>query len=248
MDLKIIAVIKALLLPPTSLLLLGLLGMMVRERKLGGALLFVGVCGLALLSVPAFVKLWAKSWESVAPLQEERILQDKPQAIVVLGGGLKHSGHGVVLGEGTLLRVLYGAQLARKTKLPLLLSGGGKQEKNLVAETELMALFLLQNFDIGAVWQESESRNTAENAQNSFKILDRENIRRIVLVTQAYHMPRALVEFEKQGLVVSPAPTDFISSDESWDIFSFIPSADALGKSYLLAHEWLGLYWYKVRY
>lgn len=248
MDIKIIAVIKALLLPPAGLLLLGLLGLFFRPQRLADALITVSLLGLIVCSLPVFVTLWANSWETVPPLPERSISQSNPEAIVVLGGGLKQSGSKVVLKTGTLLRLRYAANLARHTGLPLLVSGGGRLEKFDFSEAELMADCLRNDYGVHARWLEDESRNTAENAFNSSKMLREQGIRRVMLVTQAYHMPRALVQFEKQGLMVLPAPTDFIASDEEWDVFSFIPSAEALNNSFLLAHEWFGLYWYKLRY
>ncbi|WP_235185845.1 YdcF family protein [Methylomarinum vadi] len=208
----------------------------------------ISLLGLIACSLPVIVTLWAKSWETVPPLPQRSILQLKPEAIVVLGGGLKQSGNEVVLKSGSLMRLRYAANLARDTGLPLLLSGGGRLEEFDFSEAELMADCLRNDYGVPARWLEGESKNTAENARYSNKILSREGIRRIMLVTQAYHMPRALVQFEKQGLEVLPAPTDFIGSDEQWDVFSFIPSVEALTNSFLLAHEWFGMYWYKLRY
>lgn len=248
MDIKIIALIKALLLPPGGLLLLGLIGLSMRQSKTGGVLLYFSLIGLTVLSLPLVVNLMAKSWERVPGLTEELIFHYKPRAIVVLGGGIKQSRQEIVLKTASLIRLRYAARLARKTGLPLLLSGGGVLEKFAVSEAELMAAILYDDYRLNARWLEKKSRNTAENAINSYRILHQEHVDSIILVTQAYHMPRALVQFEKQGLSVLPAPTDFISGKSEWDIFNFIPSIDALKKSYLLAHEWVGFYWYKFRY
>lgn len=248
MDIKIIALIKALLLPPSGLLLLGVIGLSMRQSKMGGILLFISLIGLTALSLPLVVNLLAKSWESVPDLREERIFRYQPRAIVVLGGGIKQSGQKVVLKNASLIRLRHAARLARETGLPVLLSGGGVVEEFAVSEAELMAENLYADYRLDARWLEKESRNTAENAINSYRILHQAHVQRIILVTQAYHMPRALVQFEKQGFSVLPAPTDFISGESELSVFDFIPSVDALKKSYLLAHEWLGFCWYQLRY
>ncbi|WP_305908004.1 YdcF family protein [Methylomarinum sp. Ch1-1] len=250
--LKIIALLKALLLPPAGFLLLGMAGLLIRQRKSGGFMIAISLCGLFLFSMPVFVNFIARSWETIPALQHQRVTQLKPQAIVVLGGGMKKSGQEygrkVGLAARTWIRLHYAASVARETGLPILLAGGRVLDNVALSEAELMADYLHRDYQLEARWLETESRNTFENARNSHAILAENNIQRIILVTQAYHMPRALIQFEKFGLMVLPAPTDFIFSAEPWGIFSFIPSASALQKSFLLTHEWLGFYWYQLRY
>ncbi len=73
-------------------------------------------------------------------------------------------------------------------------------------------------------------------------------IEKIILVTHAFHMPRALNEFKRVGFDALPAPTAFFSNQEKLSIFSFIPSAQALTVSSFILHEYLGLLWYRLRY
>ena len=73
-------------------------------------------------------------------------------------------------------------------------------------------------------------------------------INRIILVTHALHMRRAVEQFQQHGLQVIPAPTLFLSKSDSLDLFSFLPSAKALENSSLVIHEILGRAWYKLRY
>ena len=60
-----------------------------------------------------------------------------------------------------------------------------------------------------AMMFEDQSRNTAESAHAAWEFLSAQNIRRIILVTSAEHMPRSVALFEKEGFEVVPAPTDF---------------------------------------
>ena len=69
----------------------------------------------------------------------------------------------------------------------------------------------------------------------------------IILVTSAFHMPRAKMLFERQGFEVEPFPVDFQNSDRpSTTILSFIPSAQALAKSETAMREGMGILYYSV--
>ena len=70
---------------------------------------------------------------------------------------------------------------------------------------------------------------------------------RIILVTSAFHMPRAKMLFERQGFEVEPFPVDFQNSDRSkTTILSFVPSAQALAKSETAMREGIGVLYYLV--
>jgi uncharacterized SAM-binding protein YcdF (DUF218 family) len=71
-------------------------------------------------------------------------------------------------------------------------------------------------------------------------------VERIVLVSHAWHLRRAVPQFEGHGLDVIPAGTQF--SDSRIDSYlSLLPSALGLRDSYFALHEWLGILWYKLR-
>ena len=69
----------------------------------------------------------------------------------------------------------------------------------------------------------------------------------IILVTSAFHMPRAKMLFERQGFEVEPFPVDFQNSDRPrTTILSFVPSAQALAKSETAMREGIGILYYSV--
>ena len=108
-----------------------------------------------------------------------------------------------------------------------------------------MASSLKQDFGVSARWVEDLAANTAENAMLSARLLRPQSIYRIWLVTDAVHMPRATMAFERAGLVVQPAPSAFIATTALTPA-SFIPSAHALRHSHFALHEWLGLLRYRI--
>jgi uncharacterized SAM-binding protein YcdF (DUF218 family) len=104
---------------------------------------------------------------------------------------------------------------------------------------------------------ESTSRNTYENGVNSHEILAKEGIKRILLVTSATHMPRAVRVFERQGLEVIPAPTDFLVTRAEWQylreagphtqLINLLPSAGNLELTTRALKEYIGIAVYKLR-
>jgi uncharacterized SAM-binding protein YcdF (DUF218 family) len=88
---------------------------------------------------------------------------------------------------------------------------------------------------------EERARSTYENAAFSAKILQARGIRRIVLVTNAYHMLRAERCFRKQGIEVIPAPCEFLEID------TLLPGWDALRINERTLHELVALIWYCIK-
>ena len=241
-------------LPPMVFLLVAMAGLIFYKKKRGFHLVLFSLSLFLLLSLPVVENRIAVWWESFPPLQAGYMQRFQPKVIVVIGGGLEHSGQeydrDVTMKTGTLLRVRYAAHLSRESGLPVLASGGASLKGFDVSESELMAAALRDEFSVPVVWQEQESLNTAENARLSRQILQRLSIDRIILVTEAYHMRRAENEFRKAGFEVMAAPTAFIGHADS-DLFSlaaWLPSVKALEHGFLLSYETIGMLWYSLRY
>ena len=165
----------------------------------------------------------------------------------MLGSGLRRDapeyGGSDTVTELSLVRLRYGVTLARQLQLPVLIAGGGPPLASR-AEADVMAAIAEREFGVAVRWKESESRDTADNARMSARILKAAGIRRVVLVTQAFHMPRARQLFESAGLEIIPAPTDFKGPGEGpLEVFDVLPQARAIQTSYYALHEWLGLAW-----
>lgn len=252
MSVIVISLIKSLLLPPAGLLILAMAGLFFYKRKAGLPVVAVSLSLLLILSLPIVENKFAQYWECFPALQSDRVEQFLPQAIVVIGGGLEHVALEYrsewTVNARTLLRLRYAAKLARETRLPVMVSGGKAPGSTDVSEAEVMAAVLREEFAIPVAWQETASRNTVENARLSRDILLQRGINRIILVTQAYHMPRAESEFRKAGFDVLPAPTAFIGRTAGFSAFDWIPSVRALEHVFLLSHESLGMLWYRLRY
>ena len=254
MDILIIYIIKTLLLPIASLLFMAIAGLflMRRHQSLAMILISISIASLLILSLPITTKYMAATQEIYPPLNTGTLDNFSPQAIVILGGGLRKPApeyqQKITLKHYTLARVRYGALIAKQALLPVLVSGGKVLNDKWPSEAEVMSDVLINEFNQAVQWQEPRSRNTAENAIYTQEILHKEGIQRIILVTHALHMRRAIEQFEKQGLKVIPAPTIFLSKAQKIDIFSFLPTANALQNSSLIIHEIIGRAWYALRY
>ena len=248
-------VLSSLAMPLAFLPLLGLLGLVLiaRRKRMGWF-----VC------TAVFVTLWLLSCQGTAvwlsqntvpqysPVTVSQLKAGQVQAVVVLGGGvfpLAPEYGAAQPGPATLARLRYGIWLSRQTGLPVAFSGGSGWAAGTAVtstEAEVAARVAQDDFGFTLRWLESQSRDTAENAQFIAPLLKRDGIARIALVTDALHMPRALTEFERTGLTITPAPTGFVLPTKS-GFLQWLPSADGLRDSTRLMHELLGLAAAKLR-
>ena len=254
MDVLIITkVIAALLLPPGGIIVLLCAGLALyrRQAKLALACLAMAALALYALSSGAFVHWLMAPLESTAALSATDPRLADRQAIVVLGGGRRRHAPeygGETVSSQTLERVRYGARLHRQLGLPIAVTGGVVSGPG-VAEAQLMAAALREDFAVPVRWVETRSRNTRENAEFTRALLTQEKVVRIVLVSHAAHLPRAERMFRDQGFDVLLAPTAFSTGPgATWTLFDWIPAADALSVSWYATHEYLGRAWYWLRY
>jgi uncharacterized SAM-binding protein YcdF (DUF218 family) len=242
--------VRIFVLPPAGLFLLAAFGWIARKRwrRTGNAAIAVAV----ILTV--VVSTGAGALALIAPLERrttplERPLDSGAQAIVVLSAGriqrAPEYGGRDIPDYIALARLRYAAHLQHATGLPILVSGGDPLEHG-TSEAESMATALSEDFRTPVRWIEPRSRNTAENATMSADVLRSFAVRRVLLVTDAMHMPRASAQFRRAGLEVVEAPTMFHGRG-ALTARGLLPSADALWRSYQATYEWLGLLWYSLR-
>ena len=229
-------VLRNLILPPAGPLLLAIIGALLLRRRprLARVLLALGLGSLWLFSLPVVADRFTRLTQHYPPLDFAQAAQ--AQAIVILGGGGQRAyapEYGGPAAEPIMLeRLAYGAYVARRTGLPILVTGNG-------IEPVAMRESLLRNFGIEARWVEDRSYDTFENARNSAQLLRTDGIQRVVLITSATHIWRAAHEFSAVGMGVVPAPVGMLSTRE-FGLDRYLPAVDALGRSYLATYELLG--------
>jgi len=246
--------IKQLLLPPgIFLLLLALAWWFRRSRpRLAGVCFALGFGGMWLISLPVMVEWGARALETEPPLAQEdwSTLAQRADAIVVLGSGRERGdpawGTDQPTGVG-LERQRYAARLAKASGLPVLTSGG-LHYGTPPSEAELMAVSMRDDFGVTVRWKEERSRTTWENAQMSAEILLPQGIKRVVVVTQAWHMPRSVWSFEKAGFTVVPGPVGFLGGDNSRPLGGWMPEFVSVWRSGQLINEAVGQVGYRLFY
>ncbi|MCW8906941.1 MAG: YdcF family protein [Sedimenticola sp.] len=247
---EIVWTLKTLILPPGILILLGLLGLFMARRLLGRLLVLVTLAALYLFSTPFFAQQLMGSLQVVGALTEAQIGASDAQAIVVLGAGRREAapefGDRDTVNALALERLRYAAWLSRKSGLPVIPSGG-KPMSDGPSEAAMGRQILEQEFGVKVLAIEDRSRTTREQALLLADLLEKRGIRRIMLVTHAWHMLRALDVFEGAGIDTQPAPTGFVPSGSSRSAYSdWLPDAGALRNSYFALHEHLGRWWYRL--
>ncbi|MBA1258095.1 YdcF family protein [Pseudomonas oryzihabitans] len=245
---------KQLLLPPGGLLLLLLLGWWLRRRypRLGLVCFLGGLLGLWASTLPVVVETGGRLLERDAALPEARwaTLAQQADAIVVLGAGREVEDPGWAGDAASHLaveRLRYAARLAKASGLPVLITGGSPHDRPL-SEAALMTEVMERDLGVPVRWQEGGSRTTWENATLSAPLLREAGVKRVVLVTQAYHMARSRWCFERQGFAVVAAPMGFIGVVNARPFGGWLPEAKAVEQTAQLLNEAAGLLLYPLAY
>jgi uncharacterized SAM-binding protein YcdF (DUF218 family) len=239
--------ITSFVLSPVFLVLVAFIGLLIGRRRRGFMLLaWIGILALLVLSIPVIGSSMLIALERNLPLAPPP--NAPPQAIVILGGDIERDGAPAVPPEpglSSLERMRAGAALFRRTGLPILVSGGPEYEGELSLAT-VMADGLVHDFQVPVRWIEPASRDTWANAQMSAAILRQQGIGSIYVVTQAWHMRRAIMAFTAVGIVATAAPTRFDHLPTPL-VAAFVPNARGWRDSYIALHEWIGGAYYALR-
>lgn len=244
--------IAALVMPlPLCLAVLAVAWWLLRReagRRAGRRWLAAGLVALVLLTTGPLPYLGVRLLERPYPTFDPARLDVAPAWIVVLGGGVSDD-PGLApndrLGRASLARLVEGVRLARHyPEARLLVSGGAVF--GTVPEADVMAeVAVLLGVDPERIVRDTASRDTHDQAVNTRA---RVGAAPLVLVTSAFHMPRAMTLFRGQGLDPVPAPTDHLGRTASgFDFRLALPDGQRLGLVRLAWKEYLGLAWAWLR-
>ncbi len=234
--LQLKTLLRDLILPPAGPLILALLGLVLLKIRplLGRTCLIAGLASLWLLSTPIVSDALTGLVELYPPLDFRQAAT--AQAIVILGGGGQRALAPEYAGPAAepllLERLSYGAYVANKTGLPILVTGYS-------IEAHAMHDSLQRNFGIETRWIDDQAYDTFQNARNSARILTADGVHRIVLVTRATHMRRSVQEFTDAGFDVVPAPAGMLAPQD-YGVLRFLPNPDALLRSHIAIYELIG--------
>ncbi len=239
------------LIPPNIFILLAMIGIALawRWRRGGLVLATMAMACLYLAATPLVGIVLIRSAEALAKAIPSPQLPAPPGAIVVLAGDYRPGttpGTRDTVGPITLERLAEAAKEQRRLGLPILVSGGwlGKSDNSLAG---MMAEALQVDFRVPVRWREDRSQTTYQNARDSAAILRRAGVPAALVVTNPWHMARALWSFRAVGYPVVAAPSrDGRSLARTPAVL--LPQVPALLDSYYALHELIGLAWYVCRY
>ena len=246
----VVKIIADFFLPPTGPLIFiafGLLMWIFRFPKFGALCILLGAVVLYFASTPFMARKLLDPMQYQYPVLKE--VSKEAQAIVVLGGGRlpnarEYDNLDTVNAE-SLERIRYASRLAKIYNLPIIIVGGSVNGER-QSEAKLMQHVLETDFGLQTNLLEEKSKNTLENAKFVKFLLNKNSITNFVLVTHAYHMPRAIWSFRQAGLDPTPAPTIIYKRNRLMSENSdYLPQAKALEHTRLALGEYLARLWYQ---
>lgn len=175
-----------------------------------------------------------------------------PDGIIVLGGAINpqiSAARGAAALNEAAERITATVTLARRYPNARIIFSGGNNAllfdggvEAVIAVNEFEALGIARN----RITAEEQSRNTIENAVFSRLIAQPKPNERWLLVTSAYHMPRAMAAFRAAGFAVQAYPVDWRTQGIIDATRPFASLSDGLGRTDTAIHEWFGLLAYRL--
>ena len=233
-----------------TLIVIGLVLGLFRLRKTGGAIIAAGLLWALAWSLPA-TSLWAggaleRRYPHLAP--EQSPMAD---AIVVLGGNTANGRANWFLPydkDTAVVRIDTAAQLYLAGRAPKVLLSGGALEGDVSEARGMAHAIRQQGVPETALILENASRTTYENAALTEDTLKSRGIGKVLLVTSALHMPRAMAAFSKQGVevIAAPAPPQIVAPTDG-SLPLWLPDQRTFDASRSIIKEYAGLFVYWLR-
>ena len=233
--------------PLFLVIILVLWGLLFRSRR--ASLAAIGI--LIVCSLPVF------SGKLISYLERDYSLAsiasvETADAIVVLSGMVRtiEGANGLVYewNEGSD-RIFAGIDLIKDNKAPVLVLTGGRLPWSLGKPEGEYLRDIAENLGVPSdiILLTENVQNTDQEAKAVAKLLNKE-VPNIILVTSAFHMPRAQKVFEAAGIAVAPFPVDFLSGAGKANIIDFMPNAKAFSETSFFVREIIGRLYYKLKY
>lgn len=255
MSFEISKVLWGLLQPSTLLLLCLVVGILLLRHapRWGRRLLGLGTAVLLLVALLPLERLWLTPLEERFPPPES--LPAAVEGIVVLGGGLSYIQRGGAerarinaAGGERLTAFLALAQRYPEARLVFTGGSGLLRRPELREADEAARLLALLGLAPERLLLERDSRNTWENAVLTKALAAPQPGERWILVTSAYHMPRAIGSFRAagwDGVELIAYPVDYLTSTRGWLGFE-LDLLQGLGALDVALREWIGLAAYRL--
>jgi uncharacterized SAM-binding protein YcdF (DUF218 family) len=242
-------VLRFFALPSNLVVLLGVIGLALlftRRKRLGQRMMAASLLALAVAGWSPLGNWLMAGLEDRFPAWDAG--RGVPSGIIILGGAISpevSKERGSIALNESAERITATADLARRYPAArIVFSGGSGKLGGGIAEAEFV-LPLFESFGIARerVTLEGASRKTAENARFTKELVQPRPDDRWLLVTSAYHMPRAIGAFRRTGFMVEAYPVDWRTGAEESSAFSSLSAG--LARTDTALREWVGLlaYW-----
>ena len=233
--------------PLFLVIILFLWGLIFRSRRAGLA----AICILTVCSLPVFsnklISYLERDYSLLRPASAKNA-----DAIIVLSGMVRTiQGANGLDYEWTEAsdRIFAGIDLIKENKAPVLVLTGGKLPWSVGKPEGEYLRDIAEEFGVPSdiILLTENVQNTDQEAKAVAKLLNKD-VPNIILVTSAFHMPRAQKVFETAGIVVSPFPVDFLSGAGNTKIMDFMPAAEAFKDTSFVVRELIGRFYYMLKY
>jgi len=209
--------------------------LVLKKKKLGKTLIISGILLYYFFSITPIGNLLLSPLENKYSFLKIEDMDKADKAVLLLGGK-----EADVLRGSEVLRISH----LRNQDIKIIISG---TDPLLPTSEEALAVkqfFASRGLNEENIIIEGKSRTTWENIRNVKEIVGENPF---FLVTSAYHMERAIREFEKVMANPIPVPTDFKIKTEKYNIIDFFPNAQNFRNSNLAFHEYFGILWYNIK-
>ena len=240
-------------LPSNVLITIGIAGLVLLCTRLRRLASWLVVTSVALIAVAGLSPLGNAL---ILPLEQRFPSWDPsrgaPNGIVVLGGAISldvSAARGAVALNEAAERITATVELARRYPNARIIFSGGNNF--LLASDAVEAAIAVQEFEaLGIAHEritaEEQSRNTIENAVFSRLLANPQPGERWILVTSAYHMPRAIAAFRAAGFPIEAYPVDWRARGPVDALTPFPSLGDGLRRTDTAVREWVGLLAYRI--
>ena len=240
--------ILPLIVSPLFLVLaLFILGIIINSKKISlSAIILLIFCSLPVISNK--LKSYLESDFELIHIDNA----ESADAIVVLSGMVKtvkfKNKINYEWGEA-VDRIFAGVELIKANKAPTLIFTRGKLpwSRGIPEGEYLRDIAIKLGVPDNNILLTENVENTDQEAKAVIKLFSKKNPK-ILLVTSAFHMPRAQKVFMEAGFAVLPFPVDFQNSSSKFTIMDFIPSANAFGDTSFFIREMIGRLYYEIKY
>jgi uncharacterized SAM-binding protein YcdF (DUF218 family) len=236
--------IKQIILPSNLVLLFlaaGIILLLARRRKRAGLISISLGAAIYIFFATGVISLWllGSLEHRYGPLSSAANLQDVKRIVILAGYAERHEGLPLTseVNFASAYRLMEGLRIAHLLPEAQILISGGSSVPGI-----MMAVLTAMGVEPQRIAIESGSGSTHESAENLKGIIGGE---RMILVTSAGHMPRAMGVFTKAGMNPVPAPTNYMSVRER-RFMDYLPSPRHLVYADLAVHEYLGMAWYRL--